>query len=96
LQPGQWVTKIGSKRRSSFALKAGISMNYQGLLKLGSITYAIFHCPQHDDPQGELFGQQKQYRYAFACVFVNGQFQCFLRGPGGPDGMADLQLDYLA
>jgi len=96
IQPGQVVTQIGKKRRSSFELLPGFSMIYEGLLTLDRIRYAIFHCPAHDQKQLALFEPSIQYRYAFACVFVTGRFQCFLSGPGGPAGMRDIQLDYVA
>ena len=94
LVPGQQVQQIGHKHRSCFELLPGISMTYEGLLKLDQLTYAIFHCPQHDPQELQLFGQ-KQYRYAFTCVFVQGQFSCFLVGRGGTHGLADIQLDYI-
>jgi hypothetical protein len=96
LQPGQIITQIGHKRRSSFKLLPGHIMTYEGLLYLDQLCYAIFHCPAHNRPQMALFGPQVQYRYAFVCVFVEKNFQCFLTGPGGPKGMSDIQLDYLA
>jgi len=94
--PGQSVTQIGFKLRSCFELKPGKHMTYEGLLSHVGIIYAIFHCPQHDDPQLQIFGQEKQYRYAFTCVFVHGKFNCFLIGRGGAYGLADIQLNYLA
>lgn len=96
LQPDQEVKQIGRKRRSSFQLLPGFTMIYKGLLHLDNLCYAIFHCPAHDDPQLSLFGTGIQYRYAFACVFLDGQFQCFLMGRGGPYGLRDIQMDYLA
>lgn len=94
--PGQNVSQIGRKRRSSFEMKPGLYMTYEGQLKLNGFIYAIFNCPQHATPQLQLFGQEKQYRYAFTCVFVHGKFNCFLVGRGGTYGLADIQLDYIA
>lgn len=93
LAPGQRVSKMGSKRRSSFELLPGKFMTYEGLLWMGDTCYAIFHCPDHDDPQLTLFTNTTQYRYAFTCVFVKGQVNCFLVGPGGTKGVYDIVLD---
>jgi hypothetical protein len=71
-------------------------MIYEGLLYHDELCYAIFHCLAHDNPQLSLFGTGYQYRYAFACVFVGEQFHCFLVGRGGPAGMRDIQMDFLA
>lgn len=95
LQPGQWITRIGRIRRTSFMLIPGHRMQYQGLLELQGHTYAIFHNPAHDKPQMSLFGEGRQYRYAMTCVFTDGLLSCFLIGRGGPHGMRDLQLDFL-
>lgn len=96
IKPGQTVTKIGRKNRSSFELLPGKTMTYEGLLKYKGGTYAVFHCPSHDQKQLDLFGAGIQYRYVFACVFTDRQFQCFLVGRGGPAGMRDIQLDFIA
>jgi hypothetical protein len=96
LQPGQQITQIGKERRTAFMLIPGHFMIYEGLLKVNGIVYAIFHNPRHDEPQMQLFGSEKQYRYALACVFVTKAFQCFLIGDGRRLAMRDVQLDYLA
>lgn len=96
LAPGQTIKQLGKKRRSSFSLIGPHTMIYEGLLQLDSLMYALFYCKSHDDPQLDLFGTNKQYRYAFACVFVEDKFQCFLVGHGGPKGLRDIQLDYIA
>jgi hypothetical protein len=96
LQPGQTLSQIGRKRRSSFSLMPGLTMTYQGLLYLDESCYAIFYCPAHEPKQISLFDNTIRYRYAFTCVFVEHQFQCFLIGPGGPKGMYDIQLDFVA
>lgn len=95
IKPGQSIRKIGRKNRSCFELLPGHLMTYEGLLKLDGSTYAIFHCPAHDQKQLSLFGNGIQSRYAFACVFVEGHFQCFLVGKGGPAGMRDIQMDFI-
>ncbi|CAN5754397.1 hypothetical protein BH10BAC3_BH10BAC3_12130 [soil metagenome] len=96
LAPGRTIKQIGKKRRSCFSLIEPYTMTYEGLLHLNNLCYAVFHCSAHDEPQLDLFGTNRQYRYAFACVFVKEKFQCFLVGPGGSRGLSDIQLDFLA
>ncbi|BAV04422.1 hypothetical protein SAMN05421788_110157 [Filimonas lacunae] len=91
--PGEKVTNIGSRKRTSFSLCPGLYMAYEGLFYLDTLCYAIFNCPQHNQGQRSLF-EQKIYRYAFHVVFdEQTRVACFLVGAGGPKGMRDIILD---
>ena len=79
IEPGEKVTKIGKKKRTSFDLQDGVYMEYEGIYKEGNVRYAVFNCPDHEakpNVQLELFSSSKkkevQYRYVFSCVF-NGR-----------------------
>lgn len=71
LEPGESISRIGSKPRVRFELKDGNKMTYEGLVVVQGIQYAVFSVPGFDD-------QKLNYRYAFATVFVKEVFHCFL------------------
>lgn len=77
IQVGDKITKIGSKKRTSFELQSGVYMEYEGIYKEGGVKYAVFNCPDHEEKpnvQLELFSTKPnkpmQYRYVFSCVFI--------------------------
>lgn len=83
--PGEKVTKIGRKKRTTFELQDGVYMEYEGIYKEGNVRYAVFNCPDHQakpNVQLELFSSSRkkevQYRYVFSCVFIGRKLNKFL------------------
>lgn len=94
LVPGMKVTRLGTKARTSFILKDGLYMEYEGIYTHPSNgshrirDYAIFNCPSFD-----ISGEKVKYRYAFSIAKENGLCFAFIVGPGGPEGCWDVRLD---
>lgn len=92
LSPGEKVSQIGKIKRTSFEMNDGFTMQYEGLLKVKTITYAIFKSSGFDKGGDDLFTANLTYRYAFAVVFVRGKFECFYIDTG--IGGADIRMDF--
>lgn len=85
ISPGDKITKIGEKKRTSFILYDGVFMIYEGIYKEGKTKYAVFNCPDHEQKpnvQLDLFSKPKahniNYRYVFSCVFVKDRLSALL------------------
>jgi hypothetical protein len=63
IEIGTKVTKIGSKKRSSFEIKEGFYMRYDGKLFFDSYEYLVFRTPFMDESI-----QEKWYCYVFNVV----------------------------
>gem|GEM_PF-3730519 len=61
--PGDKVTNLGTKKRSSFGVKSGLYIQYCGMYTLRGIKHLVFM------PTGEtVFWMDKYWYYAFAVV----------------------------
>lgn len=92
LTPGEQINQIGKIKRTSFELRDGFTMQYEGLLKVGNVTYAIFKSSGFDTEPGKIEGQIITYRYAFAVVLIRGVLACFYVGKDNFG--CDIKLDF--